>query len=496
MLKAKNIIIIFLLNYLLIFLCCCFIEIIMVGNKANEVALLVQTAGDMALEQVQATDDFFVSGKGYLLSTDGNSLSDNQGGYKINVLSTSGNYVKTNVFEAYTNQSDIGSIYNSLYGGGKINNFIEDNRGVLRIQTLVGVQDTFDGTNLLKWYNIPTISQLGTDSVASNAGFLADIISGEKAIDQTDFTQIKQMYELGNSGKKINVGGNIIDYYLTPLSLGITYINEDLLQAFYMNNLDLLMRSKYATNGKNLKTEEGGYGVYKTEMYPQLVDEDTLSTLNPINNGSVTLVRGQRYSGTNSAYEFYKGLKPKVEYVVVDMYNQSGGKEDAMLRRVLGSRFTNNDNGAFKDPINNTLITGKKLKETEISSITNQKTFTGTTASSDTTFDHKYIVVAKVTFYADFIIPYSSVTLREMRGRIVDSEDEMTERYLFKPFAHSVINSASISPIIGNYVDIENETELSFEDKSKVYLTPAKTRLDSRLNSDAYCYTTYFAVTP
>ena len=129
-----------------------------------------------------------------------------------------------------------------------------------------------------------------------------------------------------------------------------------------------------------------------------------ISTLNPINNGSVTLVRGQRYSGTNSAYEFYKGLKPKVEYVVVDMYNQSGGKEDAMLRRVLGSRFTNNDNGAFKDPINNTLITGKKLKETEISSITNQKTFTGTTASSDTTFDHKYIVVAKVTFYADFII--------------------------------------------------------------------------------------------
>ena len=79
----------------------------------------------------------------------------------------------------------------------------------------------------MKWYNIPTISQLGTDSVASNAGFLADIISGEKAIDQTDFTKIKQMYELGNSGKKINVGGNIIDYYLTPLSLGITYINED-----------------------------------------------------------------------------------------------------------------------------------------------------------------------------------------------------------------------------------------------------------------------------
>jgi hypothetical protein len=468
----------------------------MVGNKANEVALLVQTAGDMALEQVQATDDFFISGKGYLLSTDGNTISDNNGGYKINVLATSGDYVKTNVFEAYTNQSDIGNIYNSLYGGNKINDFIENNKGVLRVQTLVGIQETFNGVNLLKWYNIPNISQLGTDSVASNAGFLADIVSGEKATDQSDFSQIKQMYELGSSAKKTNVGGNIIDYYLTPLNIGITYINEDLLQAFFMNNLDLLMRSKYATNGKNLKTEEGGYGVYKTEMYPQLVDEDTLSTLNPINNGSVTLIRGQRLTGTNNAYEFYKGLKPKVEYVVVDMYNQSGGKEDAMLRRVLGSRFTNNDNGAFKNPAGKTLITGAKLKETESAAIQGQKELTGTTAISDTTFDHKYIVVAKVTFYADFIIPYSSVTLREMRGRIVDSEDEMTERYLFKPFSHSVINSASISPIIGNYVDIENETDLSFEDKAKVYLTPARTRLDSRLNSDAYCYTTYFAVTP
>lgn len=494
MLKARNILVIFILNYLLIFLFCCFIDLIIVGTKANEVALLVQTAGDMALEQVQATDDFFVTGKGYLLSTDGSSLTGNDNGYKINVLSTSGNYVKTDVFEAYTNQSDIGNIYNSLYGGNKINNFINENKGVLRIQTLVGIQDTFNGTNLLKWYNIPTIAQLGTDTVASNAGFLADIKSGDRAIDQTDFTKIKQMYELGSSAKKTYVGGSQVDYYLTPLSLGITYINEDLLQAFYMNNLDLLMRSKYANNGKNLKTEEGGYGVYKTEMYPQLVDVSTIETLNPINNGSVTLVRGQRVVGTKSDFEFYKGLKPKVEYVVIDMYNQTGGYEDAMLRRILGSRFTNNDTGAFRG-YTPTEITGRKLKDTEILSIDAQKTLTGTTSEPDTSFDHKYIVVAKVTFYADFIVPYSSVTLREMRGRIRDSEDSMTDRDLFNPFKNSVINSGDIEPIIGNYVDIENET--FFEDvgdTAKVY--NGFTRLDPRLNSDAYCYTTYFAVTP
>ena len=115
--------------------------------------------------------------------------------------------------------------------------------------------------------------------------------------------------------------------------------------------------------------------------------------------------------------------------------------------------------------------------------------------ASDTSFDHKYIVIAKVTFYADFIVPYSSPTLREMRGRIVDSDDTMTERDLFNPFRNSVINSGDIEPIIGNYVDIENETQLaSVGDTAKVY--NGFTRMDPRLNSDAYCYTTYFAVTP
>ena len=67
MLKAKNIVIIFILNYLLILLVCCLLEIIFISNHATQAQLLMRTAADMALEQVQATDDFFVSGGGYLL---------------------------------------------------------------------------------------------------------------------------------------------------------------------------------------------------------------------------------------------------------------------------------------------------------------------------------------------------------------------------------------------------------------------------------------------
>ena len=35
----------------------------------------------------------------------------------------------------------------------------------------------------------------------------------------------------------MNLNNSPVSYYLTPLSLGVTYINEELLQAFFMNNL-------------------------------------------------------------------------------------------------------------------------------------------------------------------------------------------------------------------------------------------------------------------
>ena len=100
------------------------------------------------------------------------------------------------------------------------------------------------------------------------------------------------------------------------------------------------------------------------------------------------------------------------------------------------------------------------------------------TGSSRSLFESKAVVVAKVTFYAEFILPYNTPLLREMRGRIKNGE-EMSGRYLLNPFAGSSVDVNNPSAINENYVDIVTNNE-------------GADSLGS--NSIPYSYTTYFAV--
>ena len=72
MFKAKNILVIFFINYAIIVVVSAFAELWFVADKAQEVQVLVSTAADMALEQTQATDDFFIKNRGYYIK--GNDL--------------------------------------------------------------------------------------------------------------------------------------------------------------------------------------------------------------------------------------------------------------------------------------------------------------------------------------------------------------------------------------------------------------------------------------
>ena len=78
MLKARNIMIIFCLSYLCMVITSFFIESAALSKKASSIQTMIQTAADMALEQSQATDDFFVD-TGYYTS----------GGYDIMLPSIS-----------------------------------------------------------------------------------------------------------------------------------------------------------------------------------------------------------------------------------------------------------------------------------------------------------------------------------------------------------------------------------------------------------------------
>ncbi len=511
MLKAKNIVIIFILNYLLILLACSFLEIIFISNHAQTAQLLMRTAADMALEQVQATDDFFVTGGGYLL--------ENQGSYKLNVC-TGTRFEQVDLFPSFTgltnSVSDIGNIYTKLYGGGKMKKFIEDS-SILNLRFITGYTQPPLGidsdTNILvtNWYHVPKIYQMGKDILGVDDGSILNNFlslgipiynSGSK---QADVDAIMSMYELNNATKKAYDSlGNEINYYYTPISLGITYINEDLLQALFINNIDLLMRSKYTQNSSyDLSSAECGNGIWCGSFYKELVDTDSLSAWNPINNGAFTFLRGTQVSGTSQGAMFFEGtVKPKIEYIVLDMYNNSDLNNE-MLQQVLGPRFTNSSDSDVDARYKGQTLTGGLLKDIDKESIEYLETIIYGAPNSSSPLNHKPIVIAKVTFYADFIIPYSTVSLREMRGR--EQDDIINGRLLFDAFSNAPTDGTFY--LDNNYVDLEIRTLLSDgsvnPDWEKLY--PSEyyddiglevKRLGGNYHSDALMYTTYFAITP
>lgn len=497
MLKAKNIIIIFILNYLILLLLSSFLEAVFIGSKAQEVQLLMRTAADMALEQVQATDDFFTTGGGYIMDTStGTTLRTDVTPYQMKAPTISGVYKDFNMFEAVTGTNDIDQIFAKVYGNGKVQKFIQDNPNVLTVDFTAGYSYTEtigDGTSIddqlltmrTDWYKIPNLANMGVaitgSEIKTNSVFKMD---GNLLADTEILNTLWTMYDLEKTAKEMDLNGTDIKYYLTPISLGVTYINEELLQAFFMNNLELLMRSKYSNrDGYNLNDELNGAGVFKGAFYSELTDTDSVKNLNPINNGSFTLLRGERLEGTDPEVTLYKGIMPKIEYVVIDSYDD--GAND-LLQQIYGAKFSKqSSNSMYADKP----VTGSLLKSMNEEYINNMKSMTGTTKSS--IYDHKPIVVAKVTFYANFVVPYSTPSIREMRGR-VNSSNTVDARTLFDPFAYSQINIANIQPILGNMVDINSQTIMDGGSYSSVY--NGVTRLGG--NSDAVAYTTFFAITP
>ena len=148
------------------------------------------------------------------------------------------------------------------------------------------------------------------------------------------------------------------------------------------------------------------------------------------------------------------------------------------------------------------VITGSLLREIDAESVDTYEKIIYGTPQYNSPIDHKPMVVAKVTFYADFIIPYSTVSLREMRGR--ESDNNISGRLLFDAFANSPTDGKS--HIDDNYVDLEIRTlmvangvegwDTIYPDEYYNDIGMKVNRLNGNYHSDAMSYTTYFAVTP
>ena len=493
--KIKYIFIVIMIAYIVLFLGSTIVELVMVDNTSRDIQLMVKTAAQMALQQTQATDDYFVTGGGYL-SVDG-AATDNDFSLKL-LNGTEDAFVEGNIYQVYANSTDINEVYRKVYNAASLDNFLET-PGVTNICFLGAVNSLNGGLLSRQWVAVPSLLQLGANSFNDASplmtfknpldGSVASLSGGAEG-------QIMNSYALNNAAKQASVNGEFYTYYNTPLSLGITYLNEDILAANFVQNMDFLMRGKY----EDLST---GEGVCTTQYYPELVDKESLKSVNPIHNGAFTFLRGKKVEGSSPSYSIYEGIKPRITYYVVDLYNleSADSPQNRLIRQVVGPSFTSlskaaNEAEGYSAPSG--IVYGSALKQLNLDAVNSYKNMVGV-GGDNTLFDHKFCVIAKVDFYAAVLVPYRTPFIRELKGR--EAEDgTVSGRHLLNAFSASGTYEAYKS-LPGNYVAMD--TRLADEDFEGYgdYINSAQdiygaAKVPDGVEADLYVYTTYFAVLP
>lgn len=380
MLKSRNVVIIFVLNYVVLVFVSAFIEIYTINSKARDVVETMRTAADMALDQTQSIDEYLTSA--------------NSSGYQISVPDKSGaGFIKSDVYTAMLgiDTSTPGGkeqVFDRLYNNNDFK-MVASRASVMK--TPVKYWDS-PSTNRFLWYYMPTVNVVG------NEIFPVELVDSKLRVENANGVKLTSSWSstiLSAYGvdKKMKKSGDK-DYYNTPLAYGVTYLNEELLSRLFVNNMDNLMRYKYTS--ENLNTPEGGNGLLRGSTYSNRINSSEVALAeagNIINNGSFSFVRGTRVS-TSGSTDAFNGVVPQIQYKVIDMYDS---KNDRVLKYLFGS----NTNG-----FNSKAEYLKSLDSSRINPVTNRP------------WDKKPFVVAKVTFYADIYVPYFTLVFRDFASKL------------------------------------------------------------------------------
>lgn len=381
-----------------------------------------------------------------------------------------------------------------------------------------------DGTNgkyELKYGVIPTLLRMGADLITLNMTETMDKLKVNVIMEvNTDIT-LDTIYDSTTSASNIGVSGGVTKlttamhdikdknskyykiarangfasyrkvgsaisdavYYTTPLSLGLTYLDNDLLSYCFVNNMDLLMRSKYIVGTEvvhdsdtnvdiidKLKLNQGitGDGPDMGIGLNQYFDNtrDIIDDYNIVNNGIFAFVKGENTA--NGAFKpSFDGstTSTTVEYIIVDMFNADNDPDvEEILKQVFGA-YTG----------------GKSCVSEYLQSITTNRDLVDETHQPE----HCYIVVAKCDFYADVIAPYFTPVYREFAA-FYDAEDgEGGTR------DNGSLAKRSNGAYTGALAD-NNFINMAYA----INGSEATERVSTVTGNTMYHYTTYFAVAP
>lgn len=229
------------------------------------------------------------------------------------------------------------------------------------------------------WKTIPTVAQLGLST-----------IGGTVPAGQVDSILISP-YKLQTANKE----GFFGTYYYTPLSVGLTYLDEDILSYMFNTNMDIIMRRKY--DGTSKDGLYSGAGFVPNEILGYLAGGSNGQYAHGyedyINNGLFAFKRGQIHQTKSGKKAYDGGGTVHIEYKLIDVFDP---KNNDIIRVAFGGNHT-------ADTIRNMVVSNKDA--------TNRIQPNGKGLSS------LYTLVAKIDFEAELVIPYSTYFTRYWKYR-------------------------------------------------------------------------------
>lgn len=488
--RAKHVFTILLLSYLASMIVFGFVERLYVQENARQLNNFIRTASDMALEQAQVTDDFFAADDSFMV---GRNLNDGHDIFRFKAFTGPTMMTDGGLYEIYTGQSTKGDIYNHMYTSMS-SNFRNQLRSsgssdltAERIKTVKFPYFQYNQTNYtMETFYKPAILQMGLahdSTAAANNGVQGRIDDGfgnEFGTTVADLTEdTYRSYELNDVVKYSYVGGasgEIEDYYLTPLALGITYLDKDLIQQLFINNMNLMMRAAYINNNNN--TVNGGVGLFKGGTYAQDIQGLQGTNNQFVNNGKFSIKVGQQ--GSNNLYLGTE--EAEVEYKVIDMYDNNNS---AILKQVLGVQTEEKLTGRKTaiDP------NGYGDYYKSIDALNQLENRAGNATQQAST---KPMVVAKVTFYLDVVIPYNTITMRELRAYNSENSTNGVKNRLMFEYDSAGLGMGTDK----NFLDLKPR-QVSVDNSYTISQSDINTPRDANPDGTRRVkYTTLFAVAP
>jgi hypothetical protein len=341
-------------------------EFYSISEKTQQINNFMQHSAKTTLYQMTITDDFLTVDPG--LQTEG-VLN-----FNVPCGSTFG---KRHLYETYYRTDNRSEIFNKMYNTNSFRLYAKD---------ITGVKENLGYTSLSGITSIvqsPVVLNIGTN-ILGNIIPSTVMTQGGVSVNPLLSGAVINFYQMDQVQKFVQSPDGEIDVYKTPLRLGLTYFDADLMGTLFVNNLDVLMRSKYEDITIGLGVNDNGF--HSDILEPT---KNEFNHRNPINNGVFTLLKGSNYLTMNDA-QLFTGNKPDIEYKVIDMFNPSN---ESALVYIFGP-----ETGSYSTKVDYF----KSMYANE------PDPFTGGIPTE------KNIVIAKITFKADILIPYSTPIIKRL----------------------------------------------------------------------------------